>query len=43
MSNILKQAKLFFEACETGKGWLRVKRIVTLGRRSWRKPARYLA
>ncbi len=21
MSNILKQAKLFFEACETGKGW----------------------
>ena len=21
MSNILEQAKLFFEACETGKGW----------------------
>ena len=21
MSNILSQAKLFFEACETGKGW----------------------
>ena len=21
MSNILIQAKLFFEACETGKGW----------------------
>ena len=22
MSNILEQAKLFFEACETGKGWV---------------------
>ena len=21
MSDILEQAKLFFEACETGKGW----------------------
>jgi len=21
MSNILEQAKLFFDACETGKGW----------------------